>query len=194
MFLALLLAAALATSPKPAPPVFATGIYALTFRTPPGSTYCPLPEDWVGSDHGTTVFLLPPRRCRGAGYPSSARGFTPNVPRIDVFYAYAGDNDTTSCRHPIGTIRFVGQPHGLCRTTRGGRVQITVGAFYQSDLRAEVDVTLDTTKQRLDTDMRVFRSLARSLRPCTAKLWDEHGMQTGTIGTGEACPRGGEDF
>ena len=72
-----------------APPVYVSPNYNLSFRSPPGAYYCPLPKGWVGSDHGTILFLQRPARCGGAGYPSSSRGFEPaGLSRIDVYYGY----------------------------------------------------------------------------------------------------------
>jgi hypothetical protein len=60
MPLALVVAAASLSTPIPTPPIFVAGDYALTFRAPPDTTTCALPPDWVGSNHGTVIFLRPP--------------------------------------------------------------------------------------------------------------------------------------
>ena len=87
MLVGLAMAAAISaiSSPRPTPSAFVSEQYGLTFRTPPTSTYCALPEDWVGSEYGTTIFLIPPKRCYGAGYPSSGRAFEGSASRIEVF-------------------------------------------------------------------------------------------------------------
>ena len=71
----LILAAAtvLVSAPIPTPPIFVTPVYALTFRSPSATTICALPVDWTGSDHGTVMFLLPPKQCGGARFPLRER-------------------------------------------------------------------------------------------------------------------------
>src|SRR5271156_6676533 len=97
-----ILAAVAVSAPTPAPSLYVTENYALTFRTPPHTTICALPDSWVGSDHGTVIFLAPPRSCGRPGFPSSSRGFRGNVPRIEVYYAYrVEETPAPSCRHPI---------------------------------------------------------------------------------------------
>jgi hypothetical protein len=67
----------LSAHPLPVPALYVTKNYGLMVRVPPRRTYCPLPADWVGSDHGTTVFLVPPADCAAtAGYPSTARSWS----------------------------------------------------------------------------------------------------------------------
>src|ERR1700761_7268156 len=107
------------TAPLPTPPAFASEQYGLTFRTPPGSTYCSLPDNWTGSDHGTVIFLAPPKRCWGAGFPSSGRGFDGNAPRVEVFYAYDLGDDEEGRKPPpcreVGRVLFLGKTRPLCR-------------------------------------------------------------------------------
>ena len=68
---------------EPAIGDFTSVNYPMTFKAPASAFFCPLSPDWVGSDHGTTVFLARPKACYGAGYPSSSRGFEPgDFPRI----------------------------------------------------------------------------------------------------------------
>jgi hypothetical protein len=139
MSVALALAAALAV-PVAAPPVFVGGDYALTFQTPRKTTICALPSDWVGSNHGTVIFLRPPKRCGGVGYPSSSRGFSDDVPRIEVFYAYwLGDPGTgpppaaapsaarTSSARPVASVGLDSDATYATRSTRVTRPMLRHG-------------------------------------------------------------------
>jgi len=186
----LVLAALLgAASPMAAPPAFATPQYALTFRTPAGASYCPLPENWTGSDHGVTLFLQRPTACGRTGYPSSGRPARPaNRPRIEVFYGYydADERKPPPC-HAVGTMDLLGAPRPLCREDgRGGRVSLSVWSDYQADTRAELSLRLETTSQRLEADLAAFRALAASVRTCTAH-WTGADKPF-TIGHGAECP------
>ena|SRR5215472_294217 len=49
--------------PLPAPGLYVTSNYGLMAKIPKGLTYCPLPEGWEGSDHGTVLFIEPPSGC-----------------------------------------------------------------------------------------------------------------------------------
>ncbi len=174
MIAALGMAAALATGGSPliraelAPPVYATGNYALTFRTPPNLTYCPLSDDWVGSDHGTTLFLVPPLRCGGTGYPSSARSFTPlNTPRIEVYYGYLIEDAPPDrpCRM-TSRLWFMGKASPLCKGRVGRMITLETWGSYEADEPAEVSLRLVTTQGRLASDTKILIRLATSLHAC----------------------------
>ena len=135
MLIAFALAAALLNAPIPTPPIFVAGDYALTFHTPPDTTTCALPADFVGSNHGTVIFLQPPKDCGGVGYPSSSRSFSENVPRIEVFYAYwLGDPGTgpKPCHRVIGRIQFIAKARKLCPDRSGpGSAHLRQRAIYR---------------------------------------------------------------
>lgn len=177
---------------KPAPAAYATPNYALTFAIPRGLSYCPMPADWVGSDHGTTLFLKPPADCGGAGYPSSGRSFAPaNTPRIDVFYAWWSAEDDGPfprhpCQRPLGHVRAFGRPYPLCPVRRDGLVGAELHANYRvsSPGDAEAIFTLLTTPEALPRDLARFKRLVGSARGCRPK-----GAETG-YGSGAACPEG----
>jgi hypothetical protein len=196
MPIALVLAAASLSTPIPTPPIFVAGDYALTFRAPPNTTTCPLPADWAGSNHGTVVFLRPPKECGGVGYPSSSRSFSEDVPRIEVFYAYRiGDpgGGPEPCRKVVGTIKFVAQARQLCQTRRGQDLRISVSARYTADAPAWVELTLVTTPEHLGVDLKTFRQLAGSVTPCKVLFSGSDG-KSGSFGVGSACPAEGKFF
>ncbi len=170
-----------------APPVYATHNYALTFRVPPGATYCPLPANWVGSDHGTVVFLRPPRHCDGSGFPSSSRGFEPaDTPRIEVYYGYSIEDEPSVPPCDVaGRIRLIGSVRPMCRKRDGDLMVLQVDATYQADAPAEVSIRLVTTPARLERDTVVLRRLARSLSPCRVS------DATPPLGSGADCPEAG---
>jgi hypothetical protein len=177
------------TPPVPAPPVYVTENYFLTFRSPAGAAICPLPDDWVGSDHGTTLFLSPPEICEGAGYPSSDRGFSPDEPRIEVYYGFAFDDGPPITRHcrADGTIKLFRRTRTLCRGAAPGDVRFTAQARYSAGGPAELVITLVTRQDRLARDLQTFRAFAATARPCSVSFSDEHGKR-GWAGTGAPCP------
>jgi len=181
-----------AIPPRPAPPIYATGNYNLTFHPPRGSTYCPLPRGWVGSDHGTTLFLERPRDCGDAGYSSTSRGFTPDdVARIELFYAYANGDDPQAphCRR-AGFMTLLGHRRPLCRTERGGMISLSVATPYTASTSADVILTLRTRPSRLRGDLAAFGRLAATFRTCTATWSDDRGHRR-RYGSGPACARSG---
>lgn len=188
------LAAAAAIAPLPAPSVFVTSNYGLTFRTPPHAFHCPLSKDWVGSDHGTVVFLERPTACFGAGYPSSSRGYAPeDLPRVDVFYAYWSEDLTAPPCSRAGQVRLMGRLRPVCRERIGKLVRLSSTARYKADIAAEATVSLVTTPARLDYDLAAFRIVAASMAACRADWKDDRGRPF-TIGTGPPCPPNGRWF
>jgi len=181
-------------APKPAPPIFVTSNYGLTFKAPPGSFYCPLPDGWVGSDHGTTVFLQSPEACGGAGYASSSRNFLGDVPRIEIYYGYwfADEERAPPPCDMAGRTKLLSEPRPLCREDKDTRVNIRVWARYMADSPAEVVVTLVTEPGRLDRDIATLITLTVSMRTCSF-VWTEHGKKFAT-GTGPSCPEDGTHF
>ena len=193
---ALAMAAAMIPPPALAPSVYVTSNYALTFRSPPGAFYCPLPDDWVGSDHGTTLLLIQPTACGEVGYPSSGRAFTPeSTPRIEVYYGYWDAEDALApgpCRQ-VGTASLMGGDQPLCRTDAEGFVVVKVTAHYEADIPAELDLTLVTTPARLARDLAAFRAMAGTARACAAAWKDDNGRPF-TLGHGAPCPEDGRTF
>jgi hypothetical protein len=187
-----LAAASVAYAPRLTPPAFVTEQYGLTFRIPQGSYYCALPDDWVGADHGTVIFLKPPKQCRGAGYPSSGRGFDGDPPRIEVFYAYdIGDQENDQVRprcKSVGQAVFLGRTRQLCETSHRHKIAIAVFAKYRSDSPAQTTLTLETSPGRLQDDLRKFRGLLQSAKTCTATWRDDKGGKPFTTGSGAPCP------
>jgi hypothetical protein len=184
-----------ASSPKPAPPVFETEEHGLTFQTPQGSSYCDLPSDWGGSDHGTVIFLAAPKTCDGAGFPSSSRSFAPeDTPRIEIYYAYwMGEDEAPPPRCvQIGRARFLGHVHRICQIKDGRSVGATIRGLYMSDGASEAVFTLVSTPDRVERDLDAFKALVKSTRTCTATWGD--GKKSFTIGTGPPCPARGRYF
>lgn len=180
-----------AAPPLVAPPQFMTGMYGLTLKVPTGAFYCPLPSDWVGSDHGTTIFLQRPRSCGGVGYPSSSRSFQPaQAARIQIYYGYVTWDETDAPPRPrckqVASIRFLGASRQVCERKEAGLVIREVQARYKSDSDAEAVLTLVTTTKRLKADMATFRLTAVSVRPCSQQ--HESNKEKFVVGTGAACP------
>jgi hypothetical protein len=192
----LAVAAVLLSAPVPTPPIFVAGNYAITFRTPPNTTTCALPSDWVGSNHGTVIFLRPPKNCGGVGYPSSSRSFSEDVPRIEVFYAYwVGDPGTgpAPCHKVVGSIMFVAEVRKLCQTEDDQHLRISVSTRYTADAPAWVELTLVTIPSRRNVDLKTFRELAGSVTPCKVS-WSSSDGKSGSYGVGSICPAEGKFF
>lgn len=194
----LLCAASASTAPrsfKPplAPDQYSTSQYGLTFRVPKGATYCPLPKDWVGSDHGTMVFLERPTSCgNGAGYPSSGRDFHPHhAARLELFYAYwmGEDEPPDPPCHRVGRAIFLGKNRSICETRSNGTIVRTVSARYFTDIEAKAYFTLVSKPNRLERDMASFRATAASFRTCSAIWYDSDKKQKSfKTGRGPLCP------
>jgi hypothetical protein len=185
-----------ASPPKPAPPIFNSLNYGLTFRAPLNTTICPLPENWVGPDHGSVIFLSPPVDCGVAGFPSSSRDVPENTPRIELYYQYWLREPPTpppSCKRPVGVAWIMNKSRPVCRTMASGLVTVSVNGVYRPDGPAWAQVTLVTTPERLVGDMRAFRALARSVQPCRS-TWSTDDGGHGTTGTGKRCPAAGLFF
>lgn len=186
------------TRPLPAPKEFASELFGLTFKIPSNGSYCALPADWSGSDHGTVIFLAPPKKCFGAGYPSSGRGFDGNVPRIEVFYAYDVAEDDEASKPPpcktIGRVRFLGKVRRLCEESSRQGVQVSVSAKYSADEPAETTLTLVTPQAQLADHLPKFKRLLESTRTCSATWHDDKGGKPITTGSGPLCPEGARWF
>lgn len=195
--LAVLLPSALfAAAPRPTPPAFATPQYGLTFRTPPGATYCPLPRDWGGSDHGTVVFLERPRACGEIGFASSSRDFSPaNVAFVSLYYGYVTDDSPPPHCQVTGRLALLGRVRPICRDRARGMIWLRVATTYVSDrhmtrsgVPSEAVLTLVTRTSRLARDLIVFRRLAASLRTCSSVWTRDDGRPPFAVGVGARCP------
>lgn len=186
-----------ALRPKPAPRLYRSADKSILFPTPAGSTYCPKPDDWVGSDHGTVVFLTPPERCdRSAAYPSSERGAL-TAPNIQIFYAWdvlePEEKPAPPPCEPIGTARFLGDERPLCVRRRGDIVEVRAAAPYLAEggrMKAEAAFTLVTAQPRLTQDLETFRTLLARTRLCTPPEFET----VRPTATAPACPAEAEWF
>jgi hypothetical protein len=188
MIAPLLLAAALVASAA-APKSYVTQNYNLRFLSPPRTMICPLPKDWVGSDHGTTLFLSTPGECGPAGYPSSGRSSSIDAPRIDVYYGYwlGEDAAPVPCR-ALGAMNLLGQRRPLYRIDEHGKVRVEAHARYHAYGDAELTVGLVTTPDRLDADLRTLRAFAATVRTCQVIWFDRRGRRQ-VAGAGSPCPK-----
>jgi len=179
---------------KPLPAIgdFSTGNYDLTFKPPEHAMYCPLPDGWTGSDHGTIVFLEPPRLCYGAGYPSSGRGFEPaQTARIEIYYGYSFGDDGAkppACK-AAGVVMLFGKKTLLCRDAWRGLATLSASGQYEADSPAEFSATLVAKPTDLNRYLPEFAKLIASVRPCSTKFKGSD-RKTFVVGHGSACPPG----
>ncbi len=177
-------AAFAATSPRPAPRLFITGNHGVRFTVPGGLYYCPIPDGWVGSDHGTVLFFTPPRACDDrADTPSISVYYGYNVPEYDH-----GDGqprpprtdeearrDSCTGGEIAPPFRLLGHTVMGCESQAGTRIAISVTALYVLDTDAEdppdpdhiLTVSLSTRIDRQARDLRTFRSLLAGITICT---------------------------
>ena len=162
------------TPPRPAPPLYVTHNQGLRIAIPGGLTYCPLPPDWVGSDHGVELYLVPPQSCGGAGYASSDRDVTPDEPAIDVYYEFNTDDyvDRRRCAAPVA-LRLFGRPARACRRREAGWITVEARANYAVGREPhDLVLTLRTTEARYARDFARFRSFARGVSVCRPEWGD----------------------
>lgn len=160
-------------TPLPAPKLYRSSDKSLTFPTPAGAFYCPKPEGWVGSDHGTVVFLTKPKACVSSdAFTSSERGAL-SAPNIQVYYGYdpGWEGRPPRCEE-IGRAPFLGGERPLCLTRRDDRiVEVVAKANYMAegvgaDIKANAVFTLVTDAARLDADLATFRTLLAQTSTC----------------------------
>ncbi|HEY2706694.1 MAG TPA: hypothetical protein VGI95_01465 [Caulobacteraceae bacterium] len=171
-----------ATAALPAPSLYVTHNHGLAIVIPQGLTYCPLPPDWVGSDHGVDLYLAPPANCGDAGYPSSDRDATPRTPMIEVFYEFNTDDyvDRPRCRTPV-RLRTLGRWVRACRRTQDGWTVLEAHPTYFVGREPhDLVLTLTTTEARYVADLASFVALARGVRACHTEWAD---------GRQGACPK-----
>ena len=185
-----------AIRPRDVPSVFATVNYGVMARFPPGLTYCPMSDSWIGSDHGTEVYLTPPSGCYPSdSYPSSGRGPVTFAPTISLYYGYLGDVEVGSYLGPPRTVAelailncdrlgaapipsgltLLGKPAEGCRYDHGDQIEIRVFQLYdiydkdrgEGASDGELDLTLVTNRARLDRDLSVFKTVTSRISLCT---------------------------
>jgi hypothetical protein len=155
--------------PAAAPALYVTHNHGLAIAIPPGLTYCPLPNDWVGSDHGVELYLGRPAQCLGAGYASSGRGVTPETPTISIYYEYVTSDyvERRPCLRRLGGLTLFGRRQRGCERRDGDWVTVDVGSRYSyGDSPEELALTLRTNPERLARDLPVFAALARGAKVC----------------------------
>jgi hypothetical protein len=155
-------------APLPAPPLYVTHNQGLAIAVPKGLTYCPLPADWVGSDHGVELYLTPPTSCGGAGYASSGRDATPDTPVIEIYYEYNTDDyvDRHRCRARVA-FRLFGRPAKACVTHDGGWIEVEARSNYSIGPEPhDLVLTLRTTEARYASDLARFHAFARGVHVC----------------------------
>jgi hypothetical protein len=209
--LALLPARAADHAPQPAPPLFVTQDYGLIAHIPPGLTYCPLPTDWSGSNHGTQVYLVPPDQCGEArAYASSTRNPTSFVPTTSIFYGWnvadirrtdrddsPPETNTELAEQMCGDVYaplppgivLLGTPAAGCRADQDGVATIQAMVLYAhpdspaNKPDAMLIVSLETTPDRLSADLVIFTRIAAGVRVCRPS-WSKPNPSR------EPCPEG----
>jgi hypothetical protein len=175
-------AATATVPPRSAPPLYVTHNQGLAIVIPKGLTYCPLPDDWVGSDHGVALYLTPPSGCGGAGYPSSDRDAKSETPAIEVYYEIHTDDfvDRRPCRAPVA-MRVFSRTVRACRWRDHGWITIEAWTGYAVGQEAhDLILGLRTTKARYESDLARFRSFALGVSACRPE-WSG--------GRQRACPK-----
>jgi hypothetical protein len=169
-------------APRPAPPLYVTHNEGLAIRIPRGLTYCPLPDDWVGTDHGVALYLTPPSGCGGAGFQSSDRDAKTETPAIGIYYEInsADFADRRPCRLPVA-MRVFGRNLRACRRRDHGWITVEAWTDYSVDTDPhDLILTLRTTKTRYASDLARFRAFAEGVRACRPE-W--------AAGRQPACPK-----
>ena len=187
-----------AIQPKPASGDYTSSEYTVTFKAPPHAFFCPLPEGWVGSDHGTVLFLKRPDTCSGAGFPSSGRGFEPrDLPRIEVYYGFYSSDDPAKAEPPcrdLGNVNLVGHRVSLCREDKDGLAVVTAHTVYRGDSASEIQMTLVTSPADAERYLASFKAVLASVHTCrdTWTTYDKKGrkLKSETTGHGPQCPPG----
>jgi hypothetical protein len=193
---------------------FATYQYGIAVRVPAGLYYCPIPEDWVGADHGRSLYLIPPTRCDStAGYVLGP--VSEPLPRIDLYYSYnvaeaeypdgerpartAAELMRQDCARPrrLRDVTLLGQPALACEKRHDAEIDVVVSTPYDLEPRAEGDspdaqlsVTLVTTPARIASDRATFNAFVRNVYQCAAQ-WDsgKKSFWVGAAPARPACPR-----
>ncbi len=182
----LLLAAALlcggADAARPAPPAYVTPNYGVRLALPPGLSYCPLPADWVGTDHGPMLYLRRPD-CRDPKGRRIGVDYEHNVAEHD----YGGPEDRpartdaelrrTDCPslRPAVPVRLLGRRVLPCVEVAGGWLTVTAAAVYDIERDGTeppgftLAVRLVTTPRYLAADLAAFRRVVAGASICTPR-------------------------
>jgi len=181
-------------TPQPAPALFVTQANGLAIDLPPGLTYCPLPANWTGTDHGTEVYLQPPDRCGDPrAYSSSRRLPASFVPAVTIFYnlnvAYlhrAGGPDSPPVTDAELADQICGEDHAPlprgvellgraasgCLSIDDGVADIQATSVYSAGGAPGgrpdhiLIVTLETAADRIRSGFAIFRRIAAGIRIC----------------------------
>jgi hypothetical protein len=196
--------------PQPARSRFASYQYGIAVQVPTGLYYCSIPEDWVGADHGRTLYLTLPKQCdRTAGFVLGP--VAEELPRIELYYGYnvaeaqysdglrpartATELARQGCSRPrrFPDVRLLGRPAVGCEGQHGTAVEVSASATYDLEHRAGssspdamVSISLTTTRARLASDRLTFNSFVRSVYQC-ATQW-RSGDKTFWIGAAPGRP------
>jgi len=173
--------------PRRAPAQFVTTDYSITFRTPAGSTYCPMPANFDGIYHGPTLFLTSATRCGSRTGPQLYVGYWVRISE-DVVPRDPCDRD--------GSVRMFGTSHPLCRGHEAGMIIFQTSARYSQEGKAdgayELIMRLETTPERMDADVATLRATAASVTVCSSKYfgYDDQGRRKRYVnGSGAPCPQ-----
>ena len=179
----LLFAALLGTPADRAPRRYVTPNYGVRLALPAGLFYCPLPDGWVGTDHGPNLYLVRPDCADPAG-PHIGVDYEHNVAEHDF-----GDGDERPARTDAELRRFectgragpavtlLGRRVVACVEAHANAVSVTAWAVYDleppehpRDRGAQtLAVALSTTPRRLAADMIAFRRVAAGASACTPR-------------------------
>ncbi len=176
----LLFAALLGVPAQRAPQRYVTPNFGVRLALPGGLFYCPLPNGWVGTDHGPTLYLARPD-CTDPAGPHIAVDYEHNVAEHDF-----GDREERPARTYAELRRFecagragravplLGRRVAPCVEARPNAVSVTAWAVYDlepperwRDRGAQtLAVILATTPRRLAADMIMFRRVAAGASVC----------------------------
>jgi hypothetical protein len=176
--------AATATKPRPTPHLYVTGNHGVRIEVPGGLYYCPLPDSWVGADHGSNLFLTPPSDCDAEAAPRVSVYYGLNVaewdhgdgqerpPRTD---AELRQDECPRGGGKLTDLRLLGRSVTGCTVQKGALVTISANVLYSLEHggigSGEPDhilaVTLFTTSERLEADVVTFRRVLAGTSICT---------------------------
>ena len=172
--------------------------YGVRMAVPLGPFYCPLPPDWIGSDHGTTLLLSRRAGCGDSPSRSIELYYGHNVADVLLSDGSTGLVRTTAelvrdrCARPLRSVpglSLQGAPAVACVERRGLGGSITAGFPYELDPEDHtlgapnyiLTVTLRTTA--MTADLPVFRRVLAGVSICTPD-W------THPVAGRHACPPG----
>ncbi len=167
---------------EPAPRIYMTPNYGLLMKVPAGYFHCPLPDGWIGTDHGTNLFFTRPAQCDAASGPHIAIDYEHNVAEIVRADGTEGPPRTAlefarlECRGGailLTGLHLLGAPAAACRG-RDGAIQSFAAVYDLGPRPADEDapaytlsVSLVTTPARRAGDERALLRLIRGISVCT---------------------------